>query len=354
MLVATKVASRGTNPPPPPPLPANPEWTRGTWILHMATATSGNSWSQSIRDDIRDNILPLDGITGFSFRIPWSLYKSNPEIVDQAKALADFRNKKFTIRLMAGRWMGTSFLNSLDPEYKFTDTFQGSTITVPLPWNSNTGEPGNPAFEDEYAAVVTDLAAWSRANGIQELHCSQYGWAWAEVFCGYKFTGGGGGFTDPYPGYTFATWLEAHRRIAEIAIDIAGSDLMMEFPLSGHLGNTAQVLAPSNTSLGNELVTMMRNEVASRATLNNNVWSPLIAVQGNGMGVTNAAPTGQPCWHAKQMYNGTVHTNGSEYDWDVIYNALIANNELYLEVYRESFSRPANSATLKSRAAAFI
>lgn len=337
--------------PPPPPTGKNSDWIKGTKVVQQLNSRA--LWTTAMKNDLAD-ILQLDGVTALSMRYPYHLAKSDPALLDEAKAIADAAGKKIEIRTMTARYLDTATLNAIPAAYKMSGVYQGSNITVAMPYNTSTGTAGNPVYEQRWKdEILVPQAAWARANGSRLLHCSWHGWAWAEVWHDFVMSGNTAATPPipPGPGYTWEAWLEGYRRVAALAIDVAGEDLMVEFALSGHLGQTPiNPATGSRYQVGDELVKLLQTEanVAS-----NTVKSELFVVQGNGMGKVNGAPTRRAAWHGKQMWNGTANPDtGAEYNWDTIYDALEANGELYLEVYRESFSRTANNAALKRRAAA--
>lgn len=336
--------------PPPPPLDGtNSEWARGTWVVQQfadrAAFTSKTSQLNSV--------LALPGCQGFSMRLPYKAYKADPALLDDGKDLADAFGKKFSIRTMSARYLDASTLAAIPAEYKSTGVYQGSTITYPMPYNKSTGAAGNPVYEQRWRdEVVIPQAAWCRANDVRLLHLTWHGYAWAEVWHDYVLSGRSRTTPTipPGPGYSWTAWLEGYRRVAAIGIDVAGEDLMVEFALSGFLGETPLVGGKA-LQVGDELVKLLQAEAGVPA---NTIKSEMFCVQGNGMGKVNGAPTRRAAYHAKQMWNGTANPDtGAEYNWPLLYDALRANGETYLEVYLDSWFRAVNMAALKSEAAAW-
>ncbi len=284
----------------------------GTWVLQqVSTATELSRQASAI-----DQALAQPGVVGLSLRVPWDALEKDPSLLDKGLALADARGKEFAIRFMAGRWTPDRVFN--DGAYSFTSA---AGDTMPAPFAPN-GTAGNPVFEREFGETVTWLADWSRAHDVSVLHVPWYGFQWAEIYNGSEI--------EALPNYSWTSWLEGHRRLAEVALAHGGPDLAIEFAMSGHWGARG---AGAN-DVTNALIGIAGDN------------SPELIIQGNGMGMFSSKTTNRPVLHAKQMYDG------KDYDWKSIYSTLTANDERYLEVYTTSFAQP-NKAILASEAAKF-
>jgi hypothetical protein len=295
---------------PPPPGPAGR--TCGTWVLHqVSTATELSRQAAAI-----DNALALPGVVGFSMRVPWEALENDPTLLDKGLALAEARGKEFAIRFMAGRWTPDRVFAA--GAYSFTSR---AGDVIPTPFAPN-GTPGNPVFEREFDKTVAWLAGWSRDHDVALLHVPWYGFLWAEIYNGDEI--------EALPGYSWASWLEGHRRLADIALSYSGPDLAIEFALSGHWGT-------HGAGAG---------EVSDAIVDLSGPNSGQAIVQGNGHGVYNNKTTNRPIVHAKQMYDG------KDYDWAMLYSILVTNDERYLEVYTTSFTQP-NKASLAAEIAKF-
>jgi hypothetical protein len=181
---------------------------------------------------------------------------------------------------------------------------------MPTPFMSN-GSP-NTVFEQAYRQEVATLAAWCRRNGVHLLHMPWYGALWNEYYLGPQVL--------TAPGYTYAAWLTAHERLAQIAWAYAGSDLTVEFPLSG-IDNT-----PTHT-VYNDL-----SRYANQLGRSHPTW---LFVQTNGLGQPtygmHVFGTGLYVGHAQQMFNG------ADYNWIVIFGLVRASHDVYVEIYVTSF-----------------
>jgi hypothetical protein len=284
----------------------------GTWVLEqVASAKQLEREAGGIKA-----ALAVPGVTGFSLRISWQLLEDDPSILDRGLALARARGKAFSIRFMAGRFTPARVYAAGAYSYVTRDG-----VRMPQPF-SPTGQAGNPVFEREFKATVTKLAAWSRAHGVKVLHLPWYGFLWAEIYNDEE--------VERQRGYSWNAWLEGHKRLAQIGLNVAGKDLAVEFALSGHWG--------SRRSGANDVASMLIDIAGEN--------SPKLIVQGNGMGRFNSSATNRPIAHAKQMYDGFDH------DWASLYKILAEKNEQYLEVYTSSFSQP-NRAQLAAQAKKF-
>ena len=238
-------------------------------------------------------------------------------MLDKGLALAEARGKEFAIRFMAGRWTPDRVFAA--GAYSFTSK---AGDTMPAPFAPN-GTAGNPVFEREFDETVAWLADWSREHDVSVLHVPWYGFQWAEIYNGDEI--------EALPGYSWASWLEGHRRLAEVALSHSGPDLAVEFALSGHWG----ARGTGAGEVSDALIVDLSGANSGRAI-----------VQGNGTGLYNPRrPTGRSL-HAKQMYDG------KDYDWKSLYSPLVTNDERYLEVYTTSFTQP-NKAILASETAKF-
>jgi hypothetical protein len=115
-----------------------------------------------------------------------------------------------------------------------------------------------------------------------------------------------------------------------MGLAVSGTDLTVEFALSGHWGG-------HNTAA---------KSLTDRIIAATGAWSRRAMVQGNGLGTWNSPATRSTVYHAKQM------VGGGDYDWASIYQILRTNDEAYVEVYLSSFTG-ARSASLVAQALAF-
>jgi len=286
----------------------------GTWLLHQVM----NLAQLESDADAIDAALAQPGTIGLSLRVPWNAIDGDLTILERGLEMAQARNKQYSIRFMAGRHTPGRVFDAGAHHY-----LNESNQRVPKPF-ANNGTGGNPVFEREYERLTNQLADWSRLNGVHLLHMSWYGYNWAEI---YNDT-----TVQNAPGYSPEAWVTGHRNLIDIAHDVSGNDLAVEFPLSGHWGGI--------DSLRNNFIDHMLNLWGE--------WNDQLVVQGNGLGIYDNKSVGpaQHIFTAKQMYNmGT-------WNWPDIYDVLYQNKELYVEVYLSSF-QGAQSAQLASEATRF-
>ena len=271
----------------------------GTWVLQQVSSKA----DLERQAPAIDAALANSGVAGLSVRVPWSAIDTDFSVLNSAAALAKARGKQLSVRFMAGTSTPARVFN------EGAHYFTVGTKKIPKPF-SNTGVPGNPVFERNFQAVVTKLAAWSRANGVKVLHLPWYGYQWAEIYNGTDL--------QATKGYSYDAWLKGHLKLLDMGLAVSGSDLTVEFALSGHWGGNATAA----------------KTIADRIVASTGAWSRRAMVQGNGLGQWNAPATKSSVFHAKQM------VDGGDYDWASIYQTLRTNDEAYVEVYLSSFSGP--------------
>lgn len=296
----------------------------GTWVLQQVTSRGQLA---SLRPRI-ERALEVDGVTGFSIRVPWTLIDRDLGVLDDARALASAAGKRLSIRFMAG---------AHTPEHVFTagsPYYMSGGKKVPTPFTSSGGV--NAPFEAAYRDLVERLAGWSRANDVRLLHLSWYGQDWAELNHGKE--------VRARPGYSQAAWLRAHERLVDIGASVASADLAVELPLSGY-GPVAH----------NGLAAALAQRVIDRVGPS----SPRFFVQANGW-----SPSGE--WGAPDasteaafdevwdlpVRRGLQAIQPQDYDWSAAYARLRAVGATYAEVYLPSFEG-ARAAELRREAAAF-
>ncbi len=269
----------------------------GTWVLQQANNAAMVDSKQV------ETALATPHIRGYSMRVPWSAIDGTTALLDQGLAVAKKHNIAFAIRFMAGRYTPARVL-AAGPHFTLSGT------TEPLPFNAN-GTP-NTVFETAYKSEVALLAAWSRKNGVHLLHLPWYGALWNEFYLGPGIISS--------PGYTYQAWLSGHQRLAQIAYAYAGSDLTVEFPLSG-IDNSG------GHSVYRDL-TLIANALASAHP----TW---LFVQTNGLGQSaygmNIFGRGILVGHAQQMFAG------GDYNWVAVFAVVRASADVYVEIYATSF-----------------
>jgi hypothetical protein len=184
-------------------------------------------------------------------------------------------------------------------------------VRAPLPFTA-LGTPDT-AFESAYRQEVAVLASWSRRNGVHLLHLPWYGALYNEFYLGPEVLRA--------PGYTYQAWLNAHERLAQIAWQFAGSDLTIEFPLSGIDDSAGRTVYSNLSSYANALAASSPTRLFVQT---NGLGQPQFGLRVFGRGITVG--------HAQQMYNG------ADYDWSIIFTLVRASHDTYLEIYVTSFS----------------
>jgi hypothetical protein len=288
----------------------------GIWVLQQATSTS------QVDSQLVETALGTPHIRGYSLRVPWSAIDGSSILLDQGLEVARTHHVAFSIRFMAGRYTPAEVFQGGSPSYTVAGT------RFPLPFNSD-GSP-NTTFENAYRQEVSTLAGWSRKHGVRLLHLPWYGELWNEYYLGPAVMGS--------PGYSYQAWLTAHERLAQIAFQFAGSDLGIEFPLSG-------VDNSPNHSVFKDLSNYANSLAGSHPT-----W---LYVQTNGLGQATYGMRvfggGLKVEHAQQMFRG------DDYDWAAIFNLVRLSHDAYVEIYAASF-RPSllHHAELVAQVGSFV
>jgi hypothetical protein len=235
--------------------------------------------------------------------VGWDKVDGDMSIFNQAYEIAQAAGKALSIRVMAGRDTPARVFNL--GAYSYVDS-AGQRIPKPF---SDSGVAGNPVFEQEYRAMVSSLAAWSRGHGVRLLHLPWYGHLWAEIDNGAEIQGA--------QGYSEAAWAAGHLALLGIGLAESGGDLAVEYPMSGHWGNAGSQAGA------------FRNLIL--ATVGQ--WSPRVFLQGNGLGVYNNDPSSGSAIHSGiQMYNG------NQYNWETTFAYAASVQTTYVEVYTSSFA----------------
>jgi hypothetical protein len=286
---------------------------RGTWALQqVSSAAQLDALTPSI-----DRALDTPGVRGFSMRVPWNAIDNGVgadlALLDKGRRLAVEHGVDFSVRFMAGRHTPRRVIDA-GPSYVLAT---GEKTPAPF---SRDGKP-NTAFEREYDAIVAKLAAWSRGNGVRLLHLPWYGQDWAELNNGRQVRAA--------VGYSYASWLAAHKRLIDIGLKYDGNGLAVEFPMSGYgpLVDAARALT---------------GHIVSRVGKDN----PYVYVQANGWGPSG--DWGAPDATTETQMDAAVWPQGvrrgeqaiqpDDYDWTGLFATLRANKAAYAEVYVPSFA----------------
>jgi hypothetical protein len=291
---------------------ANVHQSCGTWVLDQVS---------SLRDytnDALDTALATPSLRGLSIRVGWKDVQSDFSLFDGGLTkLSAQPNLAYTIRFMAGSSTPDNLLTDAAYYYTFGQK------KIPTPFRNaapNLSAAGNPAFEAAFEGMISKMASYARAHGIRLIHLSWYGRDWAELNCDESLTS--------QPGFTYAGWLTAHKRLIDIALRYAGSDLAVEFPMSGHVDRL------KCGSAQKDILDYLESRLDD--------FSPLLFLQGNGLPdyATGAPAQGRPIFYGRQMATAHDYPNAtSSYTWADIYGFLNTSPEraTYLEVYKESF-----------------
>lgn len=296
----------GTSPPPT----AAPGGMRGTWVVHQVTSRDQLQRQRAMLD----TALSTPGVAGFSMRVPWTSIDGGFELLDDGLAVARAHRLPFAVRFMAGRHT-PAHVTAAGPSYDAGGT------PVPTPFTSD-GSP-NTAFEAAYGDVVASVAEWARRSGVELLHLPWYGQDWAELNHGREVRAA--------PGYSYEAWLDAHRRLVDVAVGSAGDDVVLEWPLSGY-----GPLWPAAGDLANHLAEVFRGRL-DRVVVQANGWdhdgiwgAPNQDVERQLDGALSA-----PLPLALQSIQPTAAR------WAETYALARERTVLYVEVYAETFSGPA-------------
>lgn len=286
------------------------------------------------------NAMSYADMRGFSFRLPWNAAPNNTTLVRQFEQADELINqhapgaarqpgKDYSIRFMAGRWT---------PQYVFDSGAYYYTLAdgtkVPKPF-SDSGQPGNPAFENAYRQTVAALATWARSNGVSLLHLPWYGKEWAELSNSADL--------QQSAGYSYSAWLEGHKRLIDIALEYTGphadgTDLSVEFPMSG-AGRIVDAQMPAIQNLIAHINSRVGNN-SPQIFIQANGWGPSInGVYGDWGALTSQAEADKDAaaWGQQVLVGEQAIQGESNYNWDTMYSILRTNDAKYAEVYVASF-----------------
>jgi hypothetical protein len=223
---------------PPPAAPAA-ELVAGTWALQQIMDAAD-------LDRLRASIvaaITTAGIRGLSARFPLRAVFDGrnfiPDLVEACQAVAADAGVAFMWRTMAGRHTPPAVLDAVRT---YSDP---AGARYPAPFETD----GAPAmrFVDALAGFVEPAAAWSRERGVSLLHFPWFGHDWAELWHGTDVRG--------LAGYSPDAFVAGHAALWDLGWSVAGADLMIEFPLSGHgplggAGNVSDRLAAHMAASG--------------------------------------------------------------------------------------------------------
>ena len=291
-----------------PERPSNADAICGTWALQQAGSTAE---LERVTRDI-SAALATPRLRGFCLRAPWRAVDEDFRLFEAGWKLSSERGLAYSVRFMAGRHTPARVFEAGSPFYS-----NAAGEKVPSP--HGPGGAPNAIFEREYRAYTSRLAGWCRQKGVRLLHLAWYGQDWAELNHGKE--------VRAVEGYSFENWLNAHRRLLDIGLKLAGEDLACEFPFSGYgpLTDAAVIFA---------------DHVVARIGPAN----PVFFCQANGWGPGGdwGAPTPETeaafdrVW-LRPICRGQQSIQPRDYDWTSLFLKLHENRATYCEVYVPSF-----------------
>jgi len=296
----------------------------GTWVLKQVATAS------DLTPDLV-TALAAPKIRGFSMRVPWSSIATDltmNTLLDLGRAQADAANIAFSVRFIAGSESPPAVLAG--PNYMAAPIGGGALVKVAAPFTSSGGP--NTTFEVAYEAEVSRLAVYCHAHGIHLLHLPWYGVNYAELNMGHE--------VQALSGFTYQNWLDAHKRLVDIAFRYRTPDLAIEYPLSGY----GPLTGSGSLTIGNAVDDLSNYIVLKSGGDTNNVF-----IQANGLGpqawgigdwgtTSSTAETAMDAasWH-KTIGHGEQMIDADDYNWGQVFWNLRVNGARYVEIYWYSF-----------------
>ena len=296
-----------------------PARLKGTWVLQQVMSLDG---LDRVASDVED-ALEIDGVVGFSLRVPWSLLEPRKghydlRVLNRARRIAS--PKKLSVRFIAGVYtppfrMGHSMV------YDGSETGGvGAGQPVPLPFAANGGP--NRRFERGWTRLVKRLAEWSLDHHLVLLHLAWPGLVWSEM-----------GVTDQMmgqAGYSYEQARDTHVRLLDRGLSVSRPRLDVEFPWAGFV--------PSQMYVDLKARLMASPKRGRMILLANNLTdhtSPLL----------HEAPLPR---RAAQMLQPD-----NTYDWPAVFDDARTMYAEYVEIYTPSFSG-GTSAQLPAEILSFL
>lgn len=250
----------GAPPPPPPTTEVVPPGT-----VYVCQQVNSGQELLNMRTQIEAAYAWLTGPVGLSVRFPAE--RVNAALL--AAILSVAGDRPVAIRPMMGRHTPDDVL-AAGPWY--TEGVSGGQ-RAPLPFTSDGS--ANIPFEHWYDDLCVELGEWCATHGAQ-LHLPWYGMDWAELAHGPGVRNAAG--------YSLGRFIDAHKRLVDIAHNAVPESVPLEWPLSGH--------GPLGTVIGD-----LANHMAT-------ITDGLVNGQANGWSPTNYPPRqifGQPSATAEQQ-----------------------------------------------------
>ncbi len=307
ILLAAAFAAEPASPPPP-----TEQVVSGTWVLQQV---SSRDELERLLPAVIEPALATPHLRGFCLRVPWRAIDGDFSLLEEGRRVARRHGLAFSVRFMAGRHTPDRVFAAGCRSYRVAGTEHDR---APVPFLED-GSP-NLVFEEHYDHMISTLAAWCRAREVRLLHLAWYGQNWAELNHGTE--------VRAQRGYSYESWLNAHRRLIDIGLRQAGEDLAVELPFSGHgpLTDAASAFADHVVSkLGPS-----RPAFFCQA----NGWGP------NGeWGAPNEATEAafDRVWE-KPICRGLQMIQPRDYPWAEVFARLYQTRATYCEVYASSFT----------------
>jgi hypothetical protein len=277
---------------------------RGTWVLEQIM-------SLDALDRLAPNIeraLAIDGVVGFSIRVPWSL-------LEPRKAQYDFRVLNRARRLAAPKQLSVRFIAGIHtPPFRMGHfmVYDGSMTggvgagqAVPLPFAADGGP--NRRFEQGWSRLVDRLADWSHTRHLALLHLAWPGLVWSEM-----------GLIEQMraqPGYSYEQARDTHLRLLDRGLAVSSASLNVEFPFAGFV--PSQLYVDLKAQL---MADARRNRCILLANNLTDHTSPLL----------HEPP---PPRRAAQMLQPD-----NTYDWAAVFDDARTMHAEYVEIYTPSFT----------------
>jgi len=284
----------------------------GTWVLQQV---SSRDELERLLPAVIEPALATPHLRGFCLRVPWRAIDGDFSLLEEGCRVARRHGLAFSVRFMAGRHTPDRVFDSGCRSYRVAGAEHDR---APVPFLED-GSP-NVVFERNYEQLLKRLAVWCRAREVRLLHLAWYGQNWAELNHGNE--------VRAQRGYSYESWLNAHRRLIDIGLRHAAEDLAIELPFSGHgpLTAAASALADHVVSKLGPSCTVFFCQA--------NGWGP-----DGEWGAPNEATEAafDRVWD-KPICRGLQMIQPSDYPWAEVFARLYQTRATYCEVYAPSFT----------------
>lgn len=301
--------------------------------VHVLQQVASTGELASLRTSIL-SALAVPGVVAFGVRAPWNTVDASFAIFDAALDIAGTAGKALTVRFMAGS-------HTPDRIRNVAPMLGTGSSRYPRPFDSSGVL--NAPFLSEYGEYVELVAGWCRANDVPQLHLSHYAKDWAEFYWGPEVQAimgsGAAGQT---------AMVNATNALADAGLAVAGSDLMVELPMSGH-GPLMRSSPTASPGIAERVAQHIAAEGVDRMLIQGNgwdedgIWGATASTEVNFDFVLNAG-----CLLGVQMiqpYN--------TYTWSEVFDTATVKGATTAEVYLPSFSG-GTSAQLRAECGAWV